>query len=103
MSRQVNWLTVRRWVLPLLDAVRSWPMAGTPEWCSLDDADPVKLAAIFDAAQHHALRVDTAQEHHAEASKAISAAADWPGIAREVRELDDARRRGVRIEREVSR
>ncbi len=81
-SRAVNWWTVHLWVSPLLDAVGNWPMAGTPAWCALADNDPVKLAAVFDAARHHALRVDTAQDAMAEASRAVSAAADWSAISR---------------------
>jgi hypothetical protein len=57
-SQQVNWLTVHEYVEPQLTAVGQWPMAGTPEWCALPDG-PVKLAALYDAARHHALRVDT--------------------------------------------
>ena len=52
-------------------------MAGTPAWCALDDTDPVKLAALLDAAQHWALRVETCQTAECEASHAISAAFDW--------------------------
>jgi len=57
-------------------------MAGTPEWCALDDNDPVKTAALLDAARHWALRVDTCQEAACEASRDISAAADWSTVAR---------------------
>jgi hypothetical protein len=59
-------------------------MAGTPEWCALPDDDPVKLAALFDAARHHALRLDVNQAARAEASRDISAAADWPAIATKI-------------------
>jgi hypothetical protein len=72
-------------------------MAGTPTWASLDDTDPVKLAALYDAAQHHALRVDAAQTALADASRAIAGAADWAAIAREAQ-----RRSGIYIPRRVS-
>jgi hypothetical protein len=42
----------------------------------LDDTDPRKVAALFDAAQHWALRVETSQQAQAETSRDISAAAD---------------------------
>ena len=55
-------------------------MAGTLTWSQLDDDDPAKIAALYDAARHHALRVDTAQTALAEASHAIAGAADWAVI-----------------------
>lgn len=82
-SRSVSWFEVHLFVAPVLERVGTWPMVGTPEWCSLAADDPRKLAALFDAAQHHALRVDLAQEARAEASHAVAGAADWPKIARE--------------------
>ena len=51
----------------------------------LDYQDPVKLAAIFDAARHHALRVETAQQARCDASKAVAGAADWAELADGVR------------------
>ncbi|HYB35860.1 MAG TPA: DUF2742 domain-containing protein [Mycobacterium sp.] len=74
-SQQVSWWSVHEHVAALLGAVRSWPMAGTPQWCALPDEDPAKLAAIFDAAQHWALRVETRQTAECVASHAISTAA----------------------------
>ena len=59
-------------------------MAGTPELCLLEDHDPMKLAAIFDAARHHALRVETAQQARCDASKAVADAVDWAAVAREI-------------------
>jgi hypothetical protein len=56
-------------------------MAGTPQWCELADDDPRKTAALFDAARHWALRIETFQIAECEASHAISAAADWSAIA----------------------
>ena len=64
-------------------------MAGTPAWCALGDDDPAKLAALLDAAQHHALRVENCQQAKCEASREISAAADWPAIARELRDINE--------------
>lgn len=95
-SRQVDWWSVHTFVLPTLIRVESWPLAGSPAWRELADNDPVKLAAIFDAARHHALRVDTAQAAMAEASRDI-AAADWSAVSREIRQ-----RNGVYIPREVA-
>lgn len=86
-ARSVSWLPVHRFITPLLDAVKEWPMVGTPAWCTLAHNDPRKWAALVDGGQHHALRVELAQEARAEASKAISSAADWPAIAREITQL----------------
>jgi hypothetical protein len=72
-------------------------MVGTPLWCALDDDDPVKIAALFDAAQHWALRVETHQRTLAEASRAVSEAEDWTAIATEI-----SRRREVYITRTVA-
>lgn len=74
----------------MLDGVESWPMAGTPEWCGLPEGDPRKTAAIFDAARHHALRVELAQEARAEASKHIAAEHDWASVARRMVSRDGA-------------
>jgi Protein of unknown function (DUF2742) len=89
-SRQVDWWSVHEYVDARLADVASWPMAGTPEWCALDDTDPAKTAALLDAAQHWALRMETCQQARCEASKAIAAAADWKAIAWEKFRLDSA-------------
>ena len=86
MNQQVSWWDVHEFVAPHLDAVGSYPMAGTPAWCALDDTDPRKWAALLDAAQHWALRVETCQEAEIEASHAISAALDWGRIGRYLRD-----------------
>jgi hypothetical protein len=83
-SAQVSWWDVRTFVTPILEAAGSWPLAGTPEWCALDDTDPVKVAALFDAAQHWSLRVETCQQARAETSRDISSAADWSAIAAQI-------------------
>jgi hypothetical protein len=58
--------------------VRWWdlPIAGTQRWFDLPDSDPRKLAAVVSAAEYHALRMETAQQARAQASQAISGAAD---------------------------
>jgi hypothetical protein len=82
-SQQVNWWSVHKFVGAVLNQVNDWPMAGTPAWCSLAHDDPRKWAALLDGAQHWALRIDSCQEAKCEASRAISAAADWSAIGRE--------------------
>jgi hypothetical protein len=89
-SQQVSWWSVHEYVEPQVLAVDSWPLIGSPAWCELPDDDPAKLAAVFDAAQHWALRLETCQEARAEASHAVSAADDWSGIANEIRRHREA-------------
>lgn len=96
-SQQVSWWDVHEYVAPLLGQIGLWPMAGTPAWVALPDDDPAKLAALYDAAQHHALRIETAQAELAQASRDISAAADWTAFANDIRQ-----HREVYIPRRVS-
>lgn len=97
-SRQVNWWAVHLFVQPVLDRVGEYPIVGTPEWCQLPDDDRRKIAAVFDAAQHFALRADTEQEARADASAAIAASTDWAKVAAEVHQL----RNSNRVERVVA-
>lgn len=80
-SRQVDWWAVHVFVTAVLDQANGYPMAGTPAWCSLAHDDPRKWAALLDAAQHHVLRVETAQTALAEASRDISNGADWSAVS----------------------
>jgi hypothetical protein len=84
-ARAVSWWSVVEFVEPYLQAADSWPMAGSPAWCALGPDDPAKVAALYDAAQHHILRVETAQQAMCEASEAISAAEDWTAVASSLR------------------
>jgi hypothetical protein len=84
-SQQVAWWEVHQWVAEQLADVDDWPMAGSPAWFDLGDTDPRKVAALFDAAQHWALRIETCQQAQAEASRDTSAAANWSRIAQEIR------------------
>lgn len=81
-SQQVSWWSVHRWVQRYLDAAGNYPPAGTPAWCELADGDRRKWAALLDAAQHHVLRVETAQAAVIEASKAIAHEDDWRPLRR---------------------
>lgn len=89
-SRCVSWWEVHEFALPFLDEAGSWPMAGSLAWRNLPEADPAKLAAVLDGGRHWALRVETAQTALAQASRDISASADWPAIARDIRRRQDA-------------
>ncbi len=85
-SQQVSWWDVHSAVAPWLETVGSWPTVGTPEWCGLPDGAPAKIAALYDAAQHWALRLETCQQAECEASHAVSAACDWGHISRQIRD-----------------
>jgi hypothetical protein len=91
-SQQVSWWSVHKFVSAVLNQVNDWPMLGTPSWCSLTRDDPRKWAALLDGAQHWALRVDTCQDARAEASRAVSAAADWPAVSQEMVQLNSFRK-----------
>ena len=82
-SQQVAWWEVHEFVIAHLQ-VEHWPMVGSPDWCELDDDDPAKLAAVLDAGQHMALRIEC-QQAYADAGSEISAAADWSHIAQRIR------------------
>ncbi len=99
VSQQVDWWTVHQFVEFYLSRVQDWPVAGTPEWVALEDWDERKMAALLDAARHHALRVDAAQDALAQAAEAVHSAADWRSIAQEINALRNASKAGVRIER----
>ncbi len=60
-------------------------MVGSPAWCALPDDDPRKIAAVYDAAQHWALRVEGCQQAMADAGSEISAATDWAAASRAIR------------------
>jgi hypothetical protein len=62
----------------------------SPAWCALADGDPRKLLALAEFGEHHALRVETAQQAMAGASRAVADAADWPEVARDIQRRNAA-------------
>lgn len=86
-SQQVAWWPTYEFMAALLEQANVGPLpsAGTPSWCELSDGDPRKLLALAEAGVHHALRVDTAQDALAEASREIAATDDWLAVAQRVR------------------
>ena len=97
-SQQVSWWDTHLFITELTKHCDDLPAAGTPAWCALTNDDSRKLLALAVAGEHHVLRVETAQEALAAASRTVSAAADWSAIANEIR-----RRREVYIPRAVRR
>jgi hypothetical protein len=83
-SQAVSFWETHLFVQKYLDTAGHYPPAGTPAWCELADGDRRKWAALLDFAQHHALRVETAQEARAQASRDVSSAADWGRVGAEV-------------------
>jgi hypothetical protein len=83
-SSQVDWWAVREYFLRIAEGlgISEYPAAGTPAWCALNDNDPAKMIAALDYAQHHALRVDTAQEARSGASRDVSRALNWSAAAK---------------------
>lgn len=86
-SQQRAWWPVRQFLEAVVAQANYGPIpaAGTPSWCALSDGDPRKLLAVAIDGEHQVLRIETAQEQRAEASKAIAGSADWPQIARDIR------------------
>jgi hypothetical protein len=89
-AQQVSFWSVHEYIAPLLEKCGRFPTVGTPEWVALPDDDPRKIAAVFDAAQHHALRLETNQQAMAEASHDIADAEDWSDIATQIQWRRDA-------------
>ncbi|WP_293311318.1 DUF2742 domain-containing protein [Mycolicibacterium sp.] len=81
-SRAVAWWPVHEFITAAVAQADNLPSAGTPAWCALADSDPRKLLAVAAAGEHHVLRIETAQQQRAEASKAIAAATDWAEVSR---------------------
>ncbi|HOB49720.1 MAG TPA: DUF2742 domain-containing protein [Mycobacterium sp.] len=98
-SRQVSWWPVHEFVTALIAQAGTPPTAGTPAWMALADSDPLKVIALAVAGEHHVLRMETAQETAAEASKGVAASADWPAVSRRVQRRADAVRSGAYIAR----
>lgn len=88
-AQQVSWFSVHEHVAPLLEQAGSWPVVGSVAWCALDDDDPAKLAAIYDAAQHWALRVETCQQARCDASREVADALNWSALSREINQRAD--------------
>lgn len=96
-SQQVSWWSVHEFVTAAIEHadISTWPTAGTPGWVQLADGDPRKWAALFDAARHWSLRMDTVQEQRAEAAKAVCQSVKtldppttWSAIANEARDVE---------------
>lgn len=102
-SQQVSWWSVHQFVQKYLVTAGDYPWPGTPAWCLLPDDSREKWAGLLDFAQHHALRVETAQEARAEASKAVAGSVDWPKVAREIAQLRSFREAHPWARRQVSK
>ncbi|EIC65347.1 phiRv2 phage protein [Mycobacteroides abscessus M94] len=83
------WLTVHEFVQPHIEAAGPFPVAGTVAWQLLPATEPGKWAALLDAAQHYALRLDIEQEAAIAAGQAISRSQDWGSVARKMRQRHD--------------
>ena len=100
-SQQVDWWAVHQFVESVVAQANCGPlpMAGTLAWQELAAGDPRKLLACAAAGEHHVLRLETAQEQLADASKSVAAAEDWAKVAARVRRRADATRNGQYIPR----
>lgn len=69
------------------------PVAGSAEWCALDDDDPAKAGALMVAGSRWVLEEEIAEIHERqqalkEAATAISEVKAWASVARFVRDRD---------------
>jgi hypothetical protein len=99
-SRAVCWSPVWDLLAPILGTPGLIP--GTPAWVALPDDNPDKWRAVLWACLWWVVAEDAHQDAKAEASRAISAAADWAAASRELQQLNAARRNGGRIERKTA-
>lgn len=84
VSRQVAWLETYDYIVRLaaehhvvLDLTA---VAGTPQWCGMPDGDARKLMALLVGGVREALANDARQAAMAEASRSVSAAANWRSV-----------------------
>ncbi|MCX2755506.1 DUF2742 domain-containing protein [Gordonia sp. 4N] len=72
MSYDVDWVAVRDF-LARHPIGRTQVIAGSPEWCALDDKDPQKLAAVITAGSRWVLEEEIEQHRRRrEAQKAMA-------------------------------
>lgn len=87
-SRQVAWFEVYRYAERLATShgvgLNHLPLPGTPSWCQMPDGDARKLLALVLGGVREALANEIHQHAMAEASQAISAAADWTALAQRI-------------------
>jgi hypothetical protein len=83
---EVHYINRQRRQLGALEL--SGPALGSPAWCALPEEHPAKLSAVLNAAEAAAYAISADQAAEAEASRAVSASADWAAIARAVRRRD---------------
>lgn len=95
-SQEVSWWSVHQFISAVVEqANTALPSAGTPSWRALDDGDPRKLLAVAVAGEHHALRVEIAQEQRAQAAEDVWGGENWSEVAQQMlrrREIDEIRR-----------
>jgi hypothetical protein len=88
-SRQVSWFETYEFADRIAGAhgadLNHLPIPGTPQWCGMPDDDARKLLALVLGGVREALNHDVAQEHRADAGRAIAGAGDWSAVAQTVR------------------
>ncbi|SIS22211.1 DUF2742 domain-containing protein [Williamsia sterculiae] len=104
-SREVSWAAAHEQLWPVVDRGQRHgdiPIIGTPAWCELPDGDPIKVAAVYAAADQFALHLENLGTALVDASHSVSGSADWSSVARRnnniaafYREHPDLRRRSA--------
>lgn len=92
MTPPISWDPVRTYIAGLPVPQRfTTIVAGTAEWCQLDDHDPRKLAAVITAGSRWALDTQLAQREvewrtEADATAAMAAEIPWTDLVRKINE-----------------
>jgi hypothetical protein len=103
-SMQVSWWDCHVFMAEMVQQANCGPVPwpGTPAWCAIPDDDPRKLLALAGFGVYQAVSVDAWQEAGAEASSAVSGAADWAQVARSKLQRHNAIRGGIYVPRKAS-
>jgi Protein of unknown function (DUF2742) len=102
-SQAVSWWSVHQFAAPRLQKAGDWPLVGTPAWCLLETRDPSKWAAILDASQHWALRLETCHQLITDAGRSVAESTDWSALARQLRDREDFYRARPYLKRRADR
>jgi len=107
MSYGVNWEAVRDFVYRLPARPNTTIIAGSPEWCALDDDDPAKLAALITAGSRWVLEEEIdqlARRRQAQKDMALGLleTLPWAQICKQIEQRDEFYRKNADLKRRAS-
>ena len=106
-STPITWEPVRDFAYRLLAGRTTSIIAGTPEWCALDDDDPRKTTALIAAGNRWVLeqsldQIDLRRIAAKHAAIEVATALDWTRVAKGIRDRDQWYRDNPDLRRKVS-